>query len=144
MKNLALIAISLFTMAGIQSASALDIQPGEWSMQVTGQPKSGLICVTPAMVKQYKLTTAGQEQSKDGCHSKILENTDTKLVTDLKCEKPEGKIDTHIVVVKKSDTEVITTTNLNIDASGKKVSTDMTSVQTFVSKDCSAAAVPAK
>lgn len=143
MKKLALLAVPFCLVAGLQSASAFDMQPGEWSMQVTGQPQAVKVCITPAMVAQYKAVIAGKEESKDGCTAKVLESTDTKMVTDLKCDKPEGKMDTHIVVVKNSDTEVVTTTKLNMDVSGQKVSTDTITTQTFVSKTCPDAA-PAK
>lgn len=144
MKKLALIIAPFCVFASLQSASAFDMQPGEWSMQVTGQPQAVKMCITPAMVEQYKVATKGKEESKDGCTAKILENSDSKMVTDLKCDKPEGKMDSHIEVVKKSDTEIVTTTQMDMNISGQKITTNTTMTQTFVSKDCSAAAVPAK
>ena len=137
MKRVKLAAIFAFTLAGSHSAMALDIQPGEWARE--GQGKTIHTCYTEKMAANLKKIAKGVESTKDGCSIKYTENTDTLLVNEITCNKPEGNMHSVVEEKKISDTEIRMTIKMDIESGGQKSSFSTETVQKFVGKECSEA-----
>lgn len=137
MKYFKLAAIFTVAMAGSHSAMALDIQPGEWVMESQGTAIH--LCYTEKMAADSKKIAKGFETTADGCTTKFTESTDTLLVNETTCDKPEAKMHTVVETKKISDTEFHLTMKMDMDNNGQKMSTSSETVQKFVGKACSEA-----
>lgn len=135
---------------------AIDIQPGEWKVESTemhvvdlvtkqvliDQKNTGKtmpLCYTPKMSADSKNMKKGFTATEDGCTTKFVESSDTKLVSETTCDKPNLK--THAVVdtTRTSDTEFLITMKMDMDSKDRKMSTTSKSKQTFISPTCSEA-----
>ncbi|MER1976104.1 DUF3617 family protein [Pseudocitrobacter faecalis] len=116
---------------------ALDIQPGEWVRE--GQGKTIHTCYTEKMAANLKKIAKGVESTREGCTTKFTENTDTLLINETTCNKPEGNMHSVVEEKKISDTEIRMTIKMDIESGGQKSSFSTESVEKFVGKECSEA-----
>lgn len=137
MKHFKLVAIFAFTLAASHSAMALDMQPGEWVTE--GHGKTTHKCYTEKMVANLKKIAKGVESTREGCSVKYTENTDTLLVNEITCNKPEGNMHSVVEEKKISDTEIRMTIKMDIESGGQKSSFNTETVEKFVGKECSEA-----
>lgn len=137
MKYAKLAAFFAFTLAGSHSAMALDIQPGEWVMESQGTAIH--MCYTEKMAEDSKKIAKGFETTAEGCTTKFTESTDTLLVNETTCDKPDSKMHTVVETKKISDTEFHMTMKMDLENGGQKMSTSSETVQKFVGKECSEA-----
>lgn len=136
---------------------AIDIQPGEWKVEPTemhvvdlatkqvlidqkNMGTSTSLCYTPEMAADSKKMKKGATVTAEGCTTKFVESSETKLVNDIVCDKPDLKTHAIVETTKTSDTEFLVSMKMDMDTKGRKMSTTSKSKQTFVSPTCSEAA----
>lgn len=156
MKGFIYAAVISSAILSINSACALDMQPGEWKMEntqmhvvdkasgkvVMDQKNSGtatLICYTPKMAEDSKKIAKGYSTSANGCTTTFTESSDSNVVNDTVCSLGKTKTNSHVEMNKVSDTEFAMTMKMDVDSPETKMETTQTIKQTFVGKDCSAA-----
>lgn len=141
-----LVLISIFAASTSMALADFTIQPGQWEyettiktmgMEMPAQKTS--ICITKEMAKSFGESISNQATNgAEGCDIKVLENTDSKVKVTVKCDIQGQKIDSVTDVNRKSDKEIIMTSDSTTDVAGQKQETKMTITQKWVSDNCDA------
>ena len=156
MKALVLPAVLSSLFISINCAYAIDIQPGEWTMEnvetrmintstgktlIEDKNPGELIhlCYTQEMSDDSKNIIKGTSATADGCTTTFTESTDAKLVNENTCNDSGTKTHSIVETAKVSDTELLITTKMEIDSPDQKITNFNKVAQKLVSKTCSEA-----
>lgn len=144
---------------GINGAWALEIQPGEWLLEMpvfrimdpaTGKvvkevkPDKPLkrVCYTESKAKQMQTLKKGTKLPVKGCNALVTENNDTEISIDSRCPTADGaEFHSLVQFIKVSDKELTFQTSMQNTEPGKAKNIQVTFKQTFVSSQCSDKAV---
>jgi len=155
MKGLLLIAALSPLIININTASALDMQPGEWEMTnlefyannleskiVIDQKNVGgamKLCYTPKMTNDLKTIKPGYSHTENGCTLSFPESSKTQLVNETVCKTEKNQSSSTVETLKISDTEFLITSTADNTTPGSRMKTRSKVRQSFISATCSEA-----
>lgn len=144
MKKLALVSILVASTS--MAFADFTIQPGQWDYEVKMKAmgmempaQQTAVCITKEMAESFSENISAQAANGvEGCDVKVLESTDEKIKVAVKCDAQGQKIDSVTNVDRKSDKEIIMTSNSTVEVAGQKQETEMTITQKWTSETCTA------
>lgn len=138
-----LVLISIFAASTSIAFADFTIQPGQWeyetkikAMGMEMPAQTMPVCVTKEMAESFSEGIGKQANSDESCDINVLENTDSNIKVSVKCEMEGQKVDSMTTVVRKSDKEVVMTSNSTVEIEGQKQETEMTINQKWIADTC--------